>query len=231
MTMQTRSNLPSPSAASLDAGALPLQVSVSQEERLSALFDGECTAEDVATLTQAYGSHAELQAAWMRYEVLGQALRSGAVAPALGSRSGFVAGVMAAVQSDGAAPATAPASTSPPGLSEAMAPQTSQSTAANDDVFRWKMVAGLASVVAVATLVWLGAVAPITSNGPQLALQSPNTNAQAPVLQAVVTERGVVLRDPQLDELMAAHRQYGGMSALQMPAGFLRNATYDIPQR
>jgi sigma-E factor negative regulatory protein RseA len=50
-------------------------------------------------------------------------------------------------------------------------------------------------------------------------------------VQAVVTDQGVVLRDPQLEELMAAHRQYGSMSALQMPAGFLRNATYDTPQR
>jgi len=40
-----------------------------------------------------------------------------------------------------------------------------------------------------------------------------------------------MLRDPQLEELMAAHRQYGGVSALQMPAGFLRNATYETPQR
>ena len=44
-------------------------------------------------------------------------------------------------------------------------------------------------------------------------------------MQWVVTDRGVVLRDPQLEELMAAHRHYGGVSALQMPAGFLRNAT------
>jgi hypothetical protein len=40
------------------------------------------------------------------------------------------------------------------------------------------------------------------------------------VFQAVVTERGVMLRDPQIEELMAAHRQHGGMSALQMPAAF-----------
>ena len=42
---------------------------------------------------------------------------------------------------------------------------------------------------------------------------------------------GVVLRDPQLEALLSAHRQFGGASALQMPAGFLRNATYDAPQR
>jgi sigma-E factor negative regulatory protein RseA len=30
---------------------------------------------------------------------------------------------------------------------------------------------------------------------------------------------------------MAAHRQFGGASALQMPAGFLRNATFEGPAR
>ena len=37
----------------------------------------------------------------------------------------------------------------------------------------------------------------------------------------------VMIRDPRLDELLAAHRQLGNnTSALQMPAGFLRNATF-----
>ena len=33
--------------------------------------------------------------------------------------------------------------------------------------------------------------------------------------------------DPQLDALLAAHKQLGGGSALPMPAGFLRNATFE----
>jgi sigma-E factor negative regulatory protein RseA len=40
-----------------------------------------------------------------------------------------------------------------------------------------------------------------------------------------------MLRDSRLDELLAAHKQFGGTSALQMPAGFLRNATFDSAQR
>ena len=96
------------------------------------------------------------------------------------------------------------------------------------------MVAGVASLFALATLVWQVTVAPASGTGPQLAQLTPpvvTTNPAPAVFQAVVTERGVMLRDPQIEELMAAHRQHGGMSALQMPAGFLRNATYDVPQR
>ena len=40
-----------------------------------------------------------------------------------------------------------------------------------------------------------------------------------------------MLRDARLDELLAAHKQFGGISALQMPAGFLRNATFENPAR
>jgi sigma-E factor negative regulatory protein RseA len=32
-------------------------------------------------------------------------------------------------------------------------------------------------------------------------------------------------------EMMAAHKQFGGTSALQMPSGFLRNATFETQQR
>jgi sigma-E factor negative regulatory protein RseA len=45
------------------------------------------------------------------------------------------------------------------------------------------------------------------------------------------SERGAMIRDPRLDEFLAAHRQLGGASALQMPAGFLRNATFEGPNR
>jgi sigma-E factor negative regulatory protein RseA len=44
---------------------------------------------------------------------------------------------------------------------------------------------------------------------------------------AASDEPQVMMRDPQLDALLAAHRQLGGTSALQMPAGFLRNATFE----
>ncbi|MOA28872.1 hypothetical protein D3C78_1498490 [compost metagenome] len=39
----------------------------------------------------------------------------------------------------------------------------------------------------------------------------------------------VMLRDPRLDELLAAQRQYSSAAALQMPANFLRNANFSAP--
>ena len=42
---------------------------------------------------------------------------------------------------------------------------------------------------------------------------------------------GPMIRDPRLDEFLAAHRQLAGGSALQTPAGFLRNAAFESGSR
>ena len=115
--------------------------------------------------------------------------------------------------------------------------------AANDAGFRWKMVAGLASVVAVTAVGWTSFSAIQAGDGARLAsATAPSTPAAAPVagvaqpaqVQQQVNVAGtpqIMLRDPRLDELMSAHRQFGDASALQMPAGFLRNATFEAPGR
>lgn len=104
--------------------------------------------------------------------------------------------------------------------------------AANASLYRWKMVAGLASLAAVTALGW-SAVDTLRSStaGPQLAAAPA---VVAPTQVATVTagaDQQVMLRDPRLDELVAAHKQFGGTTALQMPAGFLRNANFDKPSR
>ena len=106
--------------------------------------------------------------------------------------------------------------------------------AANASVFRWKMVAGFASLAAVAAIGWtsLASLQGVGSSGPQLAM-APASSSQGSPTVAVVDAEGqqVMIRDPRLDELLAAHKQFGSTSALQMPAGFLRNATFETPGR
>jgi sigma-E factor negative regulatory protein RseA len=55
--------------------------------------------------------------------------------------------------------------------------------------------------------------------------------AAAPGTVLAGGQGGLMIRDPNLDEFLAAHRQLGGASALQTPAGFLRNATFEGPTR
>jgi sigma-E factor negative regulatory protein RseA len=65
-------------------------------------------------------------------------------------------------------------------------------------------------------------------------LQALSANPSIPAATqafSAQSQEQVMLRDPQLDALMAAHQQLGGHSALQMPSGFLRNATFERSSR
>ena len=83
----------------------------------------------------------------------------------------------------------------------------------------------------VAVVAWQGFQG-LASPGPQLAV-APLANpsavslAQSGAPVAAVDAAPVMIRDPQIDALLAAHRQFGGTSALQTPTGFLRNATFE----
>ncbi len=206
------------------------------DELLSALADGELAGDDLVQALQAAGTQREALATWEAYHVIGDALRSreiGACSPAplflerlsarLAQEPGFAA----------------------PALEPVAAPLVqARGEAANDGSFRWKLVAGFASLAAVVAVGWsvLGAGAPGAPAGPQLAqgaapagvVQVAAPGAGEPAVATVVVQgQGgqAMLRDPRLDELLAAHRQHGGASALQMPAGFLRNATFEHPDR
>ena len=98
--------------------------------------------------------------------------------------------------------------------------------AANDGEFRWKLVAGFASIAAVSAIAWNAAGLLAPAAAPQLA-QAPAPQQQVVV---VASPQGPVVRDARLEELLAAHKQLGGTSALQEPSGFLRNATFETPR-
>jgi sigma-E factor negative regulatory protein RseA len=100
-----------------------------------------------------------------------------------------------------------------------------QAEAANDGSFRWKVVAGAASFAAVSAIAWTLMGAAPAREGSQIAA---SREAGPTVLTS--SERGVMIRDPRLDEFMSAHRQLGG-ATLVAPAGYLRNATFDAPAR
>lgn len=111
--------------------------------------------------------------------------------------------------------------------------------AANDGVFRWKAVAGLASVSAVLSLAW--GVWQSSGEPPAVAMGTPVPTVQATAAAPgtstmavagsptvlVQTGQGLVERDARLDALIQAHRQHGGASAWQLPAGFVRAAVQD----
>lgn len=206
--------------------ALSMALSEAQDAAMSALIDNELSPAELDALLEEYADEADARANWQAYHLIGDVLRGSSI-PVLPARSSpdFVAGVRERLRVEAVDPVPSLTPTA-----HVRAP------AANDNVFRWKLVASLTTLTAVVAVSWTligGAGAPANSAGAQLALVSAPSVRQ-PQTNAVVvqTAQGQVLRDARLEELLAEHRQYGGMSALQMPAGFLRNATYDAaPQR
>lgn len=192
------------------------------QELISALADGQLHGEEFARAVQAAAGDGQARANWHAYHLIGDVLRS----PELGQSgrdSAFLSRLQARLGTESIAPLE-----QPPLPAADVRPVVVQA-AANDASFRWKLVAGFASVAAVAAIAWGAAGAPGGAAGQVELAQAPQAT-QLPVTLAS-GERQVMIRDSRLDELMAAHRQFGGTSALQMPAGFLRNATFEGPAR
>jgi sigma-E factor negative regulatory protein RseA len=101
---------------------------------------------------------------------------------------------------------------------------------ANDSFFNWKWMGGLSAAAAVVAFSWNMVASTATApngSGAQLAQSASQTTTTVATTVATPSAAGVMLRNPQLDALIAAHNQAGGSSALQMPSGFLRSATFN----
>ena len=203
----------------------------------SALMDGAISDQEWDVLWQSDGHEN-----WNAYQVVRDALRGGAPLAAATPPSAFLASFQARFHQELAA---APQKDEGERLTGEGSPvEGARALAANDSIFRWKMLAMAASVSAVMAVSW-GVLGTATADragqaSPELAMAAPPApSAEVAVAEPgrantsviVNTGQGTLIRDARLEALLAEHRQYGGMSALQKPAGFLRNATYDAPDR
>ena len=198
-------------------------------ELISALADGQLRgAEFVRTLERLQASEAA-RSTWHTYHVVGDVLRSGG-AVASSRDAEFVQRLRRRMQ-----PQT-PAIISLPALDliaddalalKGDAANQAQHVSANEAWFGWRRVAGVMSLAAVSLIGWqFGFRGAPLQGAPQLVQRAPApefTSASA----LAAAQVPVMIRDPQLDALLLAHRQFGGTSALQMPAGFVRNATFE----
>ena len=204
-----------------------MKISVTPAEILSALADGHLDEEGFADALAACHKDKAAMQCWNTYHLIGDVLRAPARSAAAVQPDAGLAFVSRLNQRLAQEPLPAPI-LQPVALAVASEADAKlihhRGPAANDHSFRWKVVAGVASLAAVCAVAWnaSGMLAP--ASAPQL--------AQAAQPQIVVTSpQGPVVRDARLEELLAAHKQFGATSALQEPSGFLRNATFDIPQQ
>lgn len=197
-------------------------------ERVSALVDGQLHGEEFVQALTDLESSAVARSNWDTFHVLGDVMRSGDV-NAQPYDADFVQRLRQRLSVDAIKKETIPVV-----FVSRIAQKRIKIHSANDSL--WLRVAGVASVALVGVLAWQGLQ--WTSEGnraawPQLA-QHNGTPPVQPASSAVVAQESslttvsqVMIRDPQLDAILEAHRQFGGISALQMPAGFVRNVTFE----
>ena len=199
--------------------------------RFSALLDGEIASAELDDALLAVDSDAIAQIACRRYQLIGQCLRGEPPGRQQMSPQVFLLNVQSRLRCE------TPVKLRIPLLSWRM-------SAVNDPVFRWKLAAGFASLVTAFVVSWsalgtapdgAGEMASSSQMVLMSSLEQPQLNksssvvapeSAAPSVVAIDTAQGLLLRDGRLEQLLAEHRHYGGMSALQMPAGFLRDATH-----
>lgn len=182
------------------------------KQLVSALVDGQLEGDDLARGLQALASDPQAREAWQAYHLIGDVLRQPALAAGMHAAD-FVGRLSQRIAQE---PLPRPQLPEQP----AAVAHPSLRAAANDSVFRWKLVAGLASLAAVVAVGWNVVGAQFTPMLPQLAGGTIAPSANGPML-----------RDPRLDEMLQAHRQLGGATALQATAGGLHNASFEAPAR
>ncbi|WP_296490048.1 sigma-E factor negative regulatory protein [Rhodoferax sp.] len=225
--------------------------SMRNTELVSALVDGQLRGDEFSNALAQLDASSEARQSWHAYHVLGDVMRTGQ-STASAKDADFVMRLRARLQQEAAPLALHPAGdllADNARVSDTQARTAPRLVSANDNA--WRLVVGLASVAVVGVMAWQG-FQDSGSQGAQLAtapVAAPATAAQPAPSSATLASMGdlsatpsrdgagkneptvsaapVMIRDPQLDALLAAHRQFGGTSALQMPTGFLRNATFE----
>jgi sigma-E factor negative regulatory protein RseA len=213
----------------------------SQAELVSALVDGQLKGEAFAS-TVDWLAHAEVaRASWHTYHVVGEVLRTGET-QGCGRDAAFLQRLRLGLQqtdmtdradrTDKLVPFQEMATAISAVPAETGAETKLQHTSANDTFFSWKGLGLAASFAAVVLTGWtlLGSFQREQSAAQLAQTAVPVQPSPAEAAQAgslAQAEPLVMMRDPRLDALLAAHKQFGGTSALQTPAGFLRNATFE----
>ncbi|WP_394755027.1 sigma-E factor negative regulatory protein [Rhodoferax sp.] len=209
-----------------------MQEAAKNRELVSALADGQLRDEEFARTVEWVNQTEETRLTWHTYHLVGDVLRSGEPVQSAHDAD-FLQSLKLRLQREmpQLRPVVATDSiANKQDMTWASVQNSSKYSSANDSRFRWKLLAGLASLSMVAVLGWqmLGdggtlRGAPQLAQVPGQPLQIETGLAQA----GTGAEPQRMIRDPQLDALLAAHKQFGGTSALQGPAGFLRNATFE----
>lgn len=202
----------------------------SDEERaralqdLSALADGEADDGALGAACMRWRVDAELRASWHAYHVIGDVMRSDELACGAGRGADFVHALRGRMAEEPVI--LAPTATAAPGRRVAG--------------WSWKAPAAVA-----AGFIAVAGVLVVTSGTPPMAGQSATmaqsltegqprsvaVDAVRPAEPTLLVADSQLVRDAGLRRYLAAHKQFGGSSAIGVSSGFLRAATSQTPDR
>ncbi len=203
-------------------------------ELVSALADGELRADEFAVALDWLATDRPGRVSWHAYQLIGDVLRAGPDMPGLNELafSDRLGRLLLDEPGSGALHAATQWIADNEVLTGVPGPFHSDVRVANEASFEWKWLASAAALALFAVVGWqaweglsgqpgAGQVASATVPAASATLDPQR------LASALGSEPAVMIRDPQLDALLAAHRQSGVASAFQTSTGFLRNATFE----
>lgn len=224
-------------------------------EQMSALVDGELSADALAGACADWRQHEDARAAWHAYHVIGDALRSDDLCRRAAHDARFLESLRARLAHEPVVLAPARLEPAPIGANAsapaALAPAARSAAGRRRGWMASSAVAAGFAAVAFVTLLTgspnngsppllpepptadtLAAAAPQTASNPipavVLATRRVSAGAGAGAENAPsLVATGAVIRNAGLDRHLSEHRQFVGSSALGMPSGFYRDATTD----
>lgn len=199
-----------------------MQTSESKHDWVSELADGQLQGDALADALSRLSVDETAVRTWSAYHLVGDVLRTPDLAQ--GHDPAFLKRLRVRLQAERIDP---PTLADGPQVQPVVPVRQGGAGAANESVFSWPRLGAAVSLVLVAGAGWMWL------NGRGQGEYAPAlVHAPAPVLVGGPARpsgaEAVMLRDPRLDQLIQAHRQAAGGAALQVPAGFLRNATHDV---
>ena len=195
-------------------------------EQMSALADGEADAAATTRSCAMWQGSAEARRDWHSWQLIGDVLRSDELASDAGHDAAFLAAFRARLEREPVVLAPAPLSRMPSRQARWVVPSA--------------IAAGL--VLAVGTFSVLRPAGAPQDAAPTVALAGSSVSLadarptapsarDAGGIEAVTMTSQEMVRDPQLNRYLSAHKQFAGTSALGVPSAFLRSATLDSSAR
>jgi sigma-E factor negative regulatory protein RseA len=189
--------------------------------QLSALCDGEADAGEAQASFEAWRDEPALRERWHAYQWIGDVMRSDDLASDAGHDQSFLLALRARLAQE---PVVLAPVRQPTVVQAADDAALATATAAGTRRLRWGVPAAMAAGVMVS-----GALVMSTLSGPRQAevASLPLASAgPAPVAASAIgrdpagpVEIGTMVRDPELDRYLNAHRQFVGSTNLAVPGG------------